>query len=89
MLDFSRIEAGRIPVGHSMFRLGDPVSSAIGLVTPQARLKGLELRDDVSGSIASLSAWGDEARVRQILVNLLGNAVKFTRDATARLRGWP
>ncbi len=78
VLDFARIEADRLPVGRSTFRVGDAVAAALGLVAPQARARGLNVADAVSGHAAGLAAWGDEARVRQILVNLLANAVKFT-----------
>ena len=78
VLDFSRIEAERVAVDSSAFRIGDVVSGALSLIAPQARGRGVELADAVSGYAAGLSAWGDEARARQILVNLLANAIKFT-----------
>lgn len=78
VLDFSRIEANRMPVNRAVVRVGDAVARAIELVAPQARSRGLELTNAVSGFSAGLAAWADDARVRQILVNLLGNAVKFT-----------
>jgi PAS domain S-box-containing protein len=78
VLDFSRLEADRMPVGRSTFRVGDAVGSAHALVAPSARARGLHLSDAVSGYAAGLSGWGDEVRVRQILVNLLANAIKFT-----------
>ena len=78
VLDFSRIEADHVLVGRSVFRVGDVVSSALSLIEPQARDRGIDLADAVSGQAAGLAAWGDESRVRQILVNLLVNAVKFT-----------
>jgi PAS domain S-box-containing protein len=79
VLDFSRIEADRMPVLRKAFRVGDAVSGALGLVAPQARAHHLEIADAVAGYAQGLAAWGDEPRVRQILVNLLSNAVKFTR----------
>jgi signal transduction histidine kinase len=80
VLDFSRIEANRVRVGRAAFRLGDVVTAALGIVTPDALVRGVEVSDDVSGYAAGLSAWGDEDRVRQILVNLLANAIKFTNS---------
>ena len=78
VLDFSRIEADQVSVGRTAFRVGDAVAGALGLVNPQARARGLEITDAVSGYAAGLAAWGDESRVRQILINLLANAVQFT-----------
>jgi PAS domain S-box-containing protein len=78
VLDFSRIEADQVAIERAAFRVGDAVAAALGLVAPQARARGLELADAVSGFAAGLAVWGDEARARQILVNLLANAVKFT-----------
>ncbi|MGI8509409.1 MAG: PAS domain-containing sensor histidine kinase [Gemmatimonadaceae bacterium] len=89
VLDFSRIEANRMPVNRAVVRVGDAVARAIELVAPQARARGLALTNAVSGFSAGLAAWADDARVRQILVNLLGNAVKFTdaRDEEDRSVG--
>ena len=78
VLDFSRIEADQIAITRSAFRIGDAVAAALALIAPQADERGLEVNDAVSGFAAGLAAWGDETRVRQILVNLLANAVKFT-----------
>ena len=80
VLDFSRIEAKREVVEPTAFRVGDAVAGALLLIGPQARARGLELADAVSGHAGGLAAWGDEARARQVLVNLLVNAVKFTRQ---------
>ena len=78
VLDFSRIEANREVVKPTAFRIGDAVTGALELIAPQARAKGLDLADAVSGYASGLAVWGEEMRVRQILVNLLANAVKFT-----------
>jgi PAS domain S-box-containing protein len=78
VLDFSRIEAQGERVSASTFRVGDAVRGALELVLPQARSTRISITDAVSGYAAGLAAWGDEQRVRQILINLLANAIKFT-----------
>ncbi|MGZ8376109.1 MAG: PAS domain-containing sensor histidine kinase [Gemmatirosa sp.] len=77
VLDLSRMDADAAPVEPAVGRVGDVVATALALVEPQARQRGLELVQDVRTQAEQLSYWGDAARVRQILVNLLANAVKF------------
>ena len=79
VLDFSRVEANRMPVDRTVVRLGDAVERAIEMVRPEARARGVELTDAVSGVAGAVAAWADDSRVRQILVNLLANSVKFTK----------
>ena len=78
VLDLSRLEIGQLPVRPGACGLRGPTDEALLLVEPQAKAKGLTLRNAISGSAGDLCYWGDEARVRQIVVNLLANAVKFT-----------
>lgn len=79
-LDLSRIEADRMPVAKSTEQIGPVVEAALVLVDPQAKAKELRVTNEVSGFAAETPYCGDEERVRQILVNLLGNAVKFTPE---------
>ena len=67
-----------MPVRLAPGLLGPPISEAISESEAQAKLKGVTLTNSVSGSAAELPYWGDELRVRQIVSNLLTNAVKFT-----------
>jgi signal transduction histidine kinase len=79
VLDLSRVDADAVPVARAVGRVGDVVAAALALVEPQARQRGLELVQDLRTQAEGLSYWGDEGRVRQILVNLLANAVKFVQ----------
>jgi PAS domain S-box-containing protein len=78
ILDVSRAEAGQITVGRSTVSIGSVVSQTLRLVEPHAQRRRIELVDAVSGASAQHRCWGDEERLRQILLNLIGNAIKFT-----------
>jgi signal transduction histidine kinase len=78
LLDVSRLQAGQMPVTLGAARIGPAIEAAVADAEHEAVHKGIRLVDAVSGSAADLPYWGDEARVRQILLNLLTNAVKFT-----------
>ena len=81
LLDFSRLEVGRIDLAKEPFDLAELAAQTAALFEPQARHKGLtfNLRIDAA---AHHRVVGDEARLRQILVNLLSNAVKFTASGS-------
>ncbi len=77
ILDFSKIEAGKLELEVHSFDLRECVESAVDLVAYQASVKELELLYNIEESIPNYVI-GDMTRVRQIIANLLGNAVKFT-----------
>ena len=77
ILDFSKIEAGKMTLERVNFDLSKTVKHTIELLTPQAHYKGLDLSYSIAGN-ACTSLLGDPTRLRQILLNLLGNAIKFT-----------
>jgi len=84
ILDFAKIEAAHLELHEQQFDLGELVDSVIKLIEPAARSKGLDLVLDYSDDHDS-TFHGDEARLRQVLLNLLGNAVKFTSEGTITL----
>jgi two-component system, sensor histidine kinase and response regulator len=84
ILDFSKIEAGRLELECEVFPLRECVENAIRIVSGAALQKGLEVRCDVEADVPD-SLVGDEARLRQVLVNLLGNAVKFTERGSVTI----
>ncbi|KAA3611535.1 MAG: response regulator [Planctomycetota bacterium] len=77
ILDFSKVEAGRLELESVDFSPRTTVEEVLDLSAPAAHKKGLELIADISPKIPTF-AMGDPGRLRQILVNLVGNAVKFT-----------
>jgi len=76
LLDLSKVEAGQMTVARAKVPVGGVIVAALELVRPQAAARELKLVWD--GCAADFALLGDEHRVRQILVNLLANAVKFT-----------
>ncbi len=77
ILDFSKIEAGKLSIDFARLLLGPLVDEVLALLAPKAQAKGLTLRYDFDDSL-SMPMQGDAGRIRQVLLNLLANAIKFT-----------
>jgi signal transduction histidine kinase/CheY-like chemotaxis protein len=86
ILDFSKIEAGHLDLSEEDIEPSALIEGVVELLAPRAQGKGLEISGHVAPDVPS-HILGDAARLRQILVNLIGNAVKFTDKGgvTARL----
>ena len=88
ILDFSKIEAGKIDLDERDFELQAVVESAASVLAPQIRQKSLRLHTYVDPLIPPLVR-GDADRLMQILLNLIGNAVKFTQRGNVVVRALP
>jgi signal transduction histidine kinase/DNA-binding response OmpR family regulator/HPt (histidine-containing phosphotransfer) domain-containing protein len=77
ILDFSKIEAGKMVLDPLPFNLRESFNSSIKTLAVRAHQKGLELACDIASDVPDV-VLGDSARLRQIMINLAGNAIKFT-----------
>ncbi len=84
LLDLSRIEAGRLVLEEADFDLRWLVQSAVDLLHPTAVRRGLYLRCEIEPSLAT-SRRGDAGRIRQVVLNLVSNALKFTPEGGVRV----
>ena len=85
VLDFSRIESGRVKINIRVFDLYELVHSVAGMFSMQAEEKGIRFIIDPDFSMHPFVR-GDADRLRQVLVNLIGNAIKFTAEGEVRLK---
>jgi two-component system, sensor histidine kinase and response regulator len=77
ILDFSKVEAGRLDIDSIAFNLRDSTAQTLKALAPRAHEKGLEIAFDIAPEVPE-EVVGDPTRLRQILTNLIGNAIKFT-----------
>jgi len=85
ILDFSKIDAGKLTLENIPFSLRRAVDDVCKLVLPQALTKGLVLECQVTDNVPDLLV-GDPTRLRQVLINLVGNAAKFTVAGSVKLQ---
>ena len=84
ILDFSKIESRRIEIVEEKVDLQNLASDACAMVSYVSEKKGLEMLLDINDDLPRF-IWADEVRLKQVLVNLLGNAVKFTEEGEIKL----
>jgi signal transduction histidine kinase/CheY-like chemotaxis protein len=85
ILDFSKVEAGKLSLRASDFSVREVVERAVALLRPQTIASGLRLEIEISPDVPS-TVNGDAGRLRQILINLIGNARKFTREGSIHVK---
>ena len=83
VLDISKIEAGELQVSYEKFSMRDVVNHVAESLKPLAEQKGLTLSVEIGSEVDMISS--DERRVRQILINLANNAIKFTEKGTVKI----
>ncbi|NMO96565.1 PAS domain-containing hybrid sensor histidine kinase/response regulator [Paenibacillus lemnae] len=88
ILDFSKLEAGKMELSNDPFSIHGIVGNVMDLFLPKAMEKGIDLRSDIDPQIPEL-VHGDEGRFRQVLVNLVGNAIKFTDEGRVHIEVKP
>ncbi len=86
LLNLSRIDAGAVRVEPSRFAASQVLEECLSGITPQARGKGIEVRLE-AGPLADAALWTDRAKLKQILSNLLSNALRFTESGHIRVFG--
>src|SRR5262245_44697728 len=79
ILDFSKIEAGKLELDHTPFSLREGIGDMLTVLAVRAHQKGLELACHIAPDVPD-ALIGDPGRLRQVLVNLVGNAIKFTEQ---------
>ncbi|MFA4958095.1 MAG: PAS domain S-box protein [Candidatus Methanoperedens sp.] len=83
ILDISKIESGELKIYNTPFMMKTAIGNAIQIVGPLAQTKGLALHVEVSQHVRDITS--DQKRIEQILINLLGNAIKFTEKGEVKI----
>ncbi len=84
ILDMSKIESGKMEIVPVSYDVGNMLSDLVNMIWSRAREKGLDFTVDVDPSMPS-QLFGDEVRIKQILINLLNNAIKYTKEGSVSL----
>lgn len=85
ILDLSKLEAGRITLNSSAFKLGEIIDEVLSMLQFRANEKGLEMISEIDDSLRVMQLAGDPDRIRQVLINLINNALKFTQEGGVKI----
>ena len=84
ILDMSKFESGQMELNNAAYHPGDMLSEIVGMLWIRAKVKNLKFHVDVAPDIPS-ELYGDEIRIKQVLINVINNAIKYTSEGTVRL----
>ncbi len=84
ILDFSKIEAGKMEIVEVSYYLSSLLNDVVNMIQIKANQKNLKFEIKINKSLPSI-LWGDEVRVRQVIINILNNAVKYTKEGSVFL----
>ncbi|SMP07863.1 hybrid sensor histidine kinase/response regulator [Shimia sagamensis] len=85
ILDFSKLQDGHLKISSIAFELQPCLDEVVNLMRPQAAAKGIPLIIETADNLPR-TVWGDDGRLRQILVNVIGNAIKFTETGNVTVQ---
>ncbi len=85
ILDISKIEAGKMELDEKGFNLREEIDKVISIILPTIKEKGLKIKFDYSQDLPSI-VYGDNTRYRQILLNLVSNSIKFTKEGGIKIK---
>ena len=85
ILDFSKIEAGMLEIVKVPFSLKELIDETTAMLLPKAESKSLQLSHDIAQDLTKSPIVGDSVRIRQVIINLVGNAIKFTEKGYVKI----
>ncbi|MBT8468394.1 MAG: response regulator, partial [Deltaproteobacteria bacterium] len=85
ILDFSQLQKGQVELDHAPFEMRAVIDGVVDLMRPRAEAKGIRLESETT-EITSQRFQGDSGRIRQVLLNLVNNAIKFTDSGSVQVR---
>ena len=85
ILDFSKIEAGMLEIVKVPFSLKELIDETTTMLLPKAESKSLQLSHDIAQDLTKSPIVGDSVRIRQVIINLVGNAIKFTEKGYVKI----